>query len=526
MKNKLSDIVGQFLNNSKINFDKKELFFQIQSHPSYPSLHSITGVLDHFNIENIAAQIPVNLDTLKQLPDNFIAQINNEKGKDLVTIKKNNDNYTVIKGIKNKEKLSSKQFVDKFTGIIVAVEKPEKEISIINSKSAFKNFLNVSILLVALMLLLNYNTSILNISFLILSFVGILISVAIFKQELGLETIIGNAFCSGGTEKKDCDGVLTSKGATIIKGYKLSDFSLLYFTVLFFATIIQLEAPKIPLLISFVALPIIIYSIYYQYFVLKKWCLLCLTIIAVLVAQAILSYFIGFNFYKIGLNESLEILLLFFTAFLTWHYLKPVIFEITTLRKEKIKSFKFQRNFDIFKAMLHKNKKIDTYLGTIPNNKKEIILGNVNSKLEIVVITNPFCGHCKPVHQSLEKILEKYHNEIKLVIRFSVNTENINSDGVAITTKLIEMYNEKDKKEAISAMSDIYDGMPTKIWLEKWGNCVAKEKQIELLKVQRDWCINNKINFTPEILINGYSFPKQYLKADLKYYIEDLLETS
>jgi hypothetical protein len=32
-------------------------------------------------------------------------------------------------------------------------------------------------------------------------------------------------------------------------------------------------------------------------------------------------------------------------------------------------------------------------------------------------------------------------------------------------------------------------------------------------------------NFTPEILINGHSFPKEYDRADLVYFVEDLYES-
>jgi len=520
LKNQLSEIVIKLLSRNKISFDRNELLFQIQSHPSYPSLHSITGVLDHFNIDNVAAEIPVNLETLKQLPNFFIAQVVGKKGKDLVTIKKNNDSYIIINGANKKEILNTKQFIDKFTGIIVAVEKQEKDNTPISSKIIFRNFLSISLLVVVSILLINSKAPILNIYYLLLSFIGILISVAIIKQDLGQETVIGNAFCTGSTEKKDCDAVLTSKGAELIKGYKLSDFSLLYFVVLFFTTFVQLKAPKIPLLISFIALPIIVYSIYYQYFILKKWCLLCLTIVAVLILQALLSYFIGISFYEIHLNESLEVLLFGLIALLSWSLLKPLISDISTLREEKIKSAKFQRNFEVFETMLRKSKKVNTRI----ENTQELVFGNSNAKLEIVIITNPFCGHCRPVHENIEKILKKYKNEVKVVIRFSINTDNIKSDGVAITTRLLEIYDKQNKEEALDAMHDIYSGMKSAIWLKEWGNCNEKEKQLQVLKEERNWCIKNKINFTPEILINGYSYPKQYLKSDLNYFIEDLIE--
>ena len=78
MKDTLLNLVQRLLRRNQISFDKEELSFQIQSHPSYPSLHAITGVLDHFNIENVAADVPINTRTLLQLPNCFIAQVNTE----------------------------------------------------------------------------------------------------------------------------------------------------------------------------------------------------------------------------------------------------------------------------------------------------------------------------------------------------------------------------------------------------------------------------------------------------------------
>ena len=82
MKDYLIYVTVQLLKKNAIFFDKQELAFQIQSHPSYPSLHAVTGVLDHFNIDNIAAEVPQNLETLLELPNCFLAQVETEKGKD------------------------------------------------------------------------------------------------------------------------------------------------------------------------------------------------------------------------------------------------------------------------------------------------------------------------------------------------------------------------------------------------------------------------------------------------------------
>ncbi|AUC85680.1 hypothetical protein CW731_10450 [Polaribacter sp. ALD11] len=522
MKNQLTEIISKLLSLNKISFDRKELFFQVQSHPSYPSLHAITGVLDHFNIENVAADVPVSIETLKQLPDCFIAQIIDDNGKEIVTVEKGKSNYTVIKGARKKEKLSTSQFIKKFTGIIVAVEKPEHKEVTTHLNLLNNNFLLIGLAIALVLFLFNLEVSLPNIFYFLLSLIGIFISIAIIKQELGLETAIGNAFCSGGTEKKDCDAVLTSKGAELLKGYKLSDFSLLYFIILSFLTLVQIQNPNTSFIISVIALPITIYSIYYQYFILKKWCLLCLTIVGVLWIQSFFILLESNNFYKIGLNEVFTFLIIATLTFLFWSFLKPILFEVNTLRKDKIKAFKFQRNFDVFHTMLNKSKPLETAIEVT----NEVVFGNLNANLEIVVITNPFCGHCRPVHEVIENILLKYENEVKIIIRFYMNTENIENDGVTVTTRILEIYKNEGKQVCLKAMKDIYKGMETNLWLKKWEKCNEKEVQIEILKRGWNWCIENNINFTPELLINGKAYPKQYEKSELLFFIEDLIETN
>jgi len=44
--------VFQYLRKEDINIDRKEFLFQVQAHPSYPSILAITDTLSFFNIDN------------------------------------------------------------------------------------------------------------------------------------------------------------------------------------------------------------------------------------------------------------------------------------------------------------------------------------------------------------------------------------------------------------------------------------------------------------------------------------------
>ncbi|MDC1162268.1 vitamin K epoxide reductase family protein [Tenacibaculum sp.] len=520
MKDSIINLVQVLLKKNKIPFDKDELNFQIQSHPSYPSLHAITGVLDHFNIDNIAADVPVNTDTLIQLPNCFLIQVKTDNEANFAVLERKGLDYSIYDTDKKKEKISEEDLLEKFTGIIVAVEKTE-DINFTKKVSTTPKLIGIGLLLLfTAFISYKSDTSWHQLIYLILSIIGISISLAITKQELGIQTSLGSAFCSDTDDKKDCDAVLTSKGAEIIKGYKLSDFSLLYFISLTLFTFTQIANPIISYNISLLVIPVTLYSIYYQYAIIKKWCLLCLSIVAVLWLQASITVltssffndFITFDFALFGLILT--------ATWLTWSYAKPTYTEVQSLRKEKVESTKFKRNFTLFSGLLQKSVKLNTAI----TDTREIIFGNPKSLLELVIITNPFCGHCKSVHENIHQILNKYGDKVKVKIRFNINTKDNESDVVKITNRLLEIYHVQGRNDCLLAMNDIYQGDKSSRWLKKWGNSLVKENYITELEKENEWCSQNAINFTPEILINGRSFPKEYNRSDLILFIEELEE--
>ncbi len=522
MKDTLINLVQRLLKKNQISFDKEELSFQIQSHPSYPSLHAITGVLDHFNIENVAADVPVNKETLAQLPDCFIAQISTKQGKDLIVVDRKKSDYNIYNTENKKEKNSETDFLKKFTGIIVAVEQSEESTQV-KQKSNISKIVAFGVLTVlASYLVFSKSKSPYPITYLILSVTGIITSIAILKQELGLKTTIGDAFCSSSDEKKDCDAVLTSKGAEIIKGYKLSDLSILYFSGITLLTLSQITNPVYSYTISLLAIPITLYSLYYQYAIVKKWCLLCLSIIGVLWLQAAIPLITNTFINNFVLSDFATVGILASIVWLVWNYVKPLVTDITELKKEKIENVKFKRNYTLFSSLLQKSPQINTEI----ENSQEIIFGNPNSSLEIVLVTNPFCGHCKPVHKHIDEILQRYHQNVKITTRFTINSKNKEDNLVKITSKLLEIYDKKGESTCLKAMSEIYENGNTEAWLKKWGNCNNVNHYISELEKGSNWCKENAINFTPEVLINGRSFPKEYNRTDLIFFIEELEENN
>jgi len=524
VKDLLSYQVQQLLKSNNISIDSDELTFQIKSHPTYPSLHAVTGVLDHFSIENLALDIPKTPETLAQLPKTFLAQVIIDKQKQFAVISKTKYGYQLIIELKKKKQLSSTEFLKSFTGIILVIDKDESNYN--EDKIKFQSIATGLMLGTVILLattLFSTQTEVINYLLFSISAIGLVFSLAIFKQEQGESTIIGNSFCATTTDKNSCNTVLSSKGANIYKDLKLSDTSLIYFiglTLSIFLLTISNNGVFIPQIISFIALPVVVYSIYYQARILKKWCLLCLSIATLLCANATLSAI----FYQPEYNlKSLFIVLLAFSS-TTLFYLSQskILKDYKSLIKMKIEYFKFKRNFDLFKTQLEKEQAIETKIPL----ENEIRLGNANSNLQITIITNPLCGHCKPVHELVKGILSTYPKSAKLVVRFNVNPHNPKSISTQIATRLLEIHEENGIKSCLEAMHEIYsDATPTE-WLNEWGTCSKPNFYLPILKSQFNWCAENNINFTPQILINGKSYPKIFDRQDLIYFIEDLEELS
>ncbi len=522
MTNTLLFIVEKLLYINRIVYDKKELAFQIQTHPSYPSLHAVTGVLDHFNIENVAAEVPVDSEILKQLPNTFIAQVSTKNSLDLVVVSKDDGEYRLTFEDKKSSKISENKFLSFFTGVVVVVEKNDVK-NEIKKRIKLKNIVLFSSLIISIVcLLIQQNKGIHIFALSILSSIGIIISYNILKQELGENSLIGEKVCSTNVNKNNCNTVLNSKGAQVVEDHKLSDLSIIYFSSLL---LIGFLAKDNNLLygLSFFVIPVTVYSIYYQYTIVKTWCVLCLFIVGVLWLQATIAYVKGnvfFGLHLIKLNDVLITVIIFIASYLVWSFVKPLVKKTNDLQKEHIEFVKFKRSFNLFNTLLQKQPTLSTTI----ESSDEICFGNKKAALEIVIITNPFCGYCKPVHKIVDELLNKYNDTLKIIIRFNTPIDKPELNGFVVSRKLIELFKERGEKECGIAMTEIYEGLSFKKWISKWGKAKDKENSLLVLKNQKEWCINNQINFTPEIIVQGKPFPKEYKKADLLFFIEDLQE--
>jgi len=510
----------QYLDKENINIDKEEFLFQNQSHPDYPSLLSIADTLSFFNINN--GSIRVNFTDLQLLPNSFIALLKKEKKKDnLYYIEKKGEHYYILENNKNKE-ISLSDLEKNWKGVVLLVEKSEIETSNKN-KYKYPWVLPILSLIIFIFTLIKLESSLVSKLFFIFPIIGVLFSVAALKDLFGAKSELINNFCNL-TASTSCSTIVNSDKWKFFSYINFSDLSIIFFSSQFFGLLMLLISGNsidffsIQFVLFFGSMPIILLSLYFQKFVEKKWCPICLIIISLIILEfifCILAFDISFSFTPMSL-----LFIAFVSLFISfaWFYLKKILSENKELKESQLQSNRFARNFEMFKNTL------------ISKNKKElpfspIVLGNKESKTEITIITSPFCSYCKEVHEIMERILNHNGNDLQIKIIIKADLNFIDEDRKLFLRSLMHIYFNESVENFITKINYWYKTKNIKKWLDyNQVKDLSFSKIDSIYNSQNTYCTNNGYNYTPAIFINGYEYPNHYERKNLEFFINDLID--
>ncbi|WP_264566437.1 vitamin K epoxide reductase family protein [Flavobacterium sp. N3904] len=508
--------------NYYLNFED-EILIRLESHPNFPSLYAITDTFEFLGIENVAAK--VEKEEFENLPSSFLSVVDSDTGKEIVYTEKNINKITIQFSNGFTKTVSNDDYLKIWTGIIVAIdENPMKEKHFFSSNK--KHFLllgGIIVLSLALLFLENNDNLVEATFYYLLLVVGIVISIFLVREEMGLHNDSISKICNV-TEKTSCKDVMSSKGAKVLKNISLSDISILYFSslTLFFVLTSFAQNSVLYSIIGIFSIPVIFYSIYYQGFIVKKWCLLCLGIDAVLLLQLLV---ISFNFslkfnYATGISflSGLFIVALFYYL---GSQLKNKILKITKSEGVELEYYKLKRNYTVFSTLLKNNQKIDElHL----NNLKTIVIGNIESSITMFLVLSASCGHCHTAYEKASQLVKRNPNQIKIQLIFNINIENTENPSNLIYKQAFNYYCAGEVDKAIASLNDWHiERMDIEKWKCKWENNHL-EDSCKIIQKQYNWCLENDIHYTPATIFNGHIMPKEYQINDLNYFIDELIE--
>jgi len=492
--------------------NQKELFEDLfLSHPNYPSLFAITDSLNVLSIENIALKVPK--EQLSDLPENFLAVYNN----DITLVTKTTSIVVETEG-KKKQKLNFDEFLSGWNEIIIAIE-PNANPVLKKHKTNVKNLFYTLPFLGLIAVSATYNTyTFSSTSLLISSCIGLILSIFIVQEKLGIKNEMISKFCNL-NPNASCDTVIKSKKSEINQWIGLSDLPFLFFSI---STISILWQPKLSSIIGFLsllAIPAIAYSIWLQKIELKKWCVLCLAVSFIIVFQSVTF---GFENSSLLIVSNINLVPFFYsTIFITsiWFTIKPILENKITLEKQVNQLNRFKRNFNFFQFLSKNIEEFDDF-----EKLNGITFGNKNATTQITLILSPSCGHCHKAFEDAYELIQNYSEKTHLTILFNINPDNEDNTYKIVAENLLAL-NEQNPQKAKEAIIDWHINRLDLIsWKRKWSVEAPHLLVNKELQNQYYWCLKNEFNYTPVKIINDNLFPDEYEINELKYFINDFHE--
>ncbi|MEO8234756.1 MAG: vitamin K epoxide reductase family protein [Flavobacterium sp.] len=501
-------IVNKYLDLNQFSTQKaafEELFL---SHPNYPSVFAITDSLDMLSIENIAIKIPK--EQFVELPDVFLAIYKEE----VVLVQKTVQNIT-IETSTGKQVLSFDTFLTYWNEVVVVVEPNQIKNDIksqVNAKVLWFSFP----LLIMIFLSFYFNIYTVN-SFILLttSILGFIVSVFIVQESFGIKNEVVSKFCNI-NPNTSCDTVIKSKQSKINKWVSFSDLPLVFFVVSVLSILIQPSNSSMVIgFFSSLSVPFIIYSIGLQKFKLKKWCLLCLAVSAIVVLQSLVYSFLTTPFIITASQFFITLFLFFFLASL-WLFIKPVFETKIKVESDIIELKKFKRSFRIFSFL---QKEIPQIKGL--DKMEGLCFGNKQAEAQLTVILSPSCGHCHKTFEEAYNLTKKFPDKLFLNVLFNINPENSDNPYKIVVESLLSINSNTPEMMETAIFDWHIKRMTLEKWLDKWKvDNIGMLVNHQILK-QYNWCYENEFNYTPVKIINHKLFPIEYEISDLKYFLND-----
>ncbi len=373
----------------------------LQNHPDWPSMLCISDSLQQWNIANAAGKMDVG--KIDELPTPFIAQtIDRENPLAIVKAVTDTTVQFYHKSFNKLILVAKKDFLKLWNGVYLIAEpaahsgeaayKVNKRKGVIKTIVPITAIFAVAILsFIVLGIGLNGSTIINNnisstgiyLQYVIL-LAGVVVTALLLWYEIDNSHPLLQKVCTG-IAKGNCNAILSGKHSKLFSWLSWSEVGFFFFTgsllTLLFAGGSITNAIGIIALISILALPYTLFSIYYQWKVAKQWCVLCLAVQALLLLGGI--NVIANNFlFPLPQFSVLIIawcLLLFAFPAIIWDTLKPYVLRLQLAKNTKREYLRIKFNAEIFDTLLKKQKAL-----TLSADGLGIDLGNPKATNTII----------------------------------------------------------------------------------------------------------------------------------------------
>lgn len=517
-------LLGVKVNSSTVNET-------LQNHPDWPSLLCISDSLKKWNIPNAAGKVKAN--DIDMLPVPFLARID-DPDNPLAVVTELTGSEVSYYSQKHKKLITVEKdtFLQKWSGIYLIAE-PNKESGEKNYYKVKRSGLFKGSVPLALMLLLTgfsfwglismfyYDISVAIFVQYLAYMAGILVTSLLLWYEIDRNNPLLKKVCTG-ISKGSCEAILTGAQAKLLGWLSWSEIGFFYFAGSLLALLFVPGAVSALGWLSVLAMPYIIFSLYYQWRVAKQLCVLCLCVQASLLISGVNSIANGFvqSSITLSISKYLTMVSCFLLPALSWFTIKPYWLRLQEAITTKRQYLRIKFNSQIFDTLLNKQKPV-----TAPTDGLGIDLGKPTAQHTLIKVCNPYCGPCARVHPKIEKLLEEHNNlQVKIIFTAQNDDDNIMSKPVKHLLAIAEKHDEQLIKYALDdwylAAKKDYGVFAAKYPMpaRRSGNGELQLQEHKLAAMSK-WCKEMNVKATPTFFLDGNQLPDVYSIEDLTYFL-------
>lgn len=532
-------VVFFFLNYLAVPVPYAKVRETLKNHPDYPNVISIVDVLHEFGI---------NADALKGTTADL-----SESLLPAIALLKNNK-FVLLKSISSKSveyyhqghghlTCSLEKFAEEWSGVIVtgtSTKRPLENDLQKNRRLELKKIIQkliavTAIITVVFVAYLQGLSEIISTTRWVclwwLKLIGLFLCILLVLTRIRRSTSL-HRICQL-SDKIDCLKIQQLPAGKLF-GIPLSDIGLIYFAggLLSLHLLPYVGTTGLNLthfaVINVMVLPITLFSLYYQAFVIRSWCWMCVVIQILLWLEFyILRPAIKLKASDFTADKILYLLIGFIVTALVWSLIRSIVNKAELISRLTQKISRYQRSPELIAVQLKNTSKVK-----FSNLPGDIDIGPAGASITFTLVVNPLCPSCGKTFQQLKQIIRFGDGKINGIIRIiawdrvdkpSSKKDTENHD---IATRLVSLALKK-KELALKALSLWFskENKDVKDIMKQFRHMPAVSENDDdatakmALNVHRKWADSVSITGTPTVYLNGGKLPRGIDIQDLKYYL-------
>jgi hypothetical protein len=489
---------------------------QIRKHPNSNSLAAYHYILSWIGIENLG--VHVSADTLAtDIPMPAVAHLNRNDG-EFVMVKSMDSNTAKITNGGKTENMPRHEFDTIFTGSCIAMA---ADADIIIDKKDFAQWIighfakHILPVIVGIAIILRIITmpdlDILDIVSIALYIIGLTVSGMLFLKSEGLRLQLTEALCKSGGEASDCSAVTNSKGGKLFGILSWSDVGMIYFTTMLIAVLTfgYAQINAIIFAVAVLSSTYVLYSIWYQWRIVRTWCPLCLIVQGVLLAQlATAIYGLSVLPLQFGIWSFMILCIIAITTVAIFFILKPTI--ESSIKYPYLEASYMRFRLDTLALYASSAQRRDM-------SRVSQIMINPQSPNIVTFVFSPFCGPCVAKIKDILALPEKY--DIGLRVVFCIKDYE-NEHEWPIVEYFLEQYMESPNA-LLKFMQEYAENYS--VIRERYKNFVPQNEEAikSVIAAHNEWFSANGFIGTPVLLYKDIALPPEYTITDIEMMILD-----